>query len=553
MDTDACKNQIGAALFQVGDDGKRHPVEFWSRSLTPAERKYSASEREFLAVIWAVQILRPYLEGRHSTVFTDHNALRCLSDQADASLRLARWRLRLLEFDFEVWYSKGVENTVTDAISKLPTFGHTNIDPDLEIPCLLTSFNNAIDLAATIEPSSGNIVTKIDDLSWTEDEWDPEEWQQNDEKTISRYENWCNVNEMHSNCGILSGEAVSAEPRIGSAPNRKPISTITIDELFGAQLNDPECQEAREQIDERSKTPYFIDERGLIVRVALIDETVQILVPARLRPRALYLHHYTPVAGHLGVTRQYYTMRNNLYWPKMAEKIRQTSQNCHHCAKERIKLRNKSNPLKLFPAARTLEFVAIDLLGSLEPAYDGSKHICVISDRYSKLTRAIPMKRISALEVARVFLNNCVFVYGLPHALLSDNRPQFAASLFESVCASLSIGHAFTSTYHPQTNGQVERFNRTLLAGLRMFPMNNVKTWPEHVGALTYSYNTTVHPSLGLTPFQLVLTEPPKGRILIRKEPKYDMRGKLPKGYHRRIISQFREMYESATTILKAA
>ena len=228
----------------------------------------------------------------------------------------------------------------------------------------------------------------------------------------------------------------------------------------------------------------------------------------------------------------------------MAEDIRQTSQNCHHCARERIKLRDKSNPFKLFPAARPLEFVAIDLLGPLEPAYDGSKHVYVITDRYSKLTRAIPMKRISALEVARVFLNNWAFVYGLPHTLLSDNGPQFAASLFECVCSSLGIRHAFTSTYHPQTNSQVERFNRTLLAGLRIFAMDNLKTWPEHVGALTYSYNTTVHPSLGLTPFQLVLTEPPKGSILIRNEPKYDKKGKPPKDYRKRIIRQCREMYE---------
>ena len=49
----------------------------------------------------------------------------------------------MLEFDFEVRYRKGTENTVADAISMLLTFGHTNIDPDLEVPCLLTNFDNA--------------------------------------------------------------------------------------------------------------------------------------------------------------------------------------------------------------------------------------------------------------------------------------------------------------------------------------------------------------------------------------------------------------------------
>ena len=128
VDTDACNHQVGAALFQENDEGVRHPIGFWSRSLLPAEKNYSASERECLAVIWAVQILRPYLEGRHFTVYTDHSALRWMFHLADASNRLARWRLRLLEFDFDVKYRKGSENTVADAISRLPTFGHTPID-----------------------------------------------------------------------------------------------------------------------------------------------------------------------------------------------------------------------------------------------------------------------------------------------------------------------------------------------------------------------------------------------------------------------------------------
>ncbi len=68
VDTDACQYQIGAALFQEDEDGVHHPVGFWSRTLQKPQRNYSASERECLAVVWAVQILRPYLEGSHFTV-----------------------------------------------------------------------------------------------------------------------------------------------------------------------------------------------------------------------------------------------------------------------------------------------------------------------------------------------------------------------------------------------------------------------------------------------------------------------------------------------------
>lgn len=122
VDTDACKDQIGCALMQTSEDGKRHPVGFWSRSLHPPEKNYSASERECLAVIWAAQILRPYLERKHLTLFTDHNALKWMFDLVDVSGRLARYRLRLLEFNFTINYRKGADNVVADAISRLPTF-----------------------------------------------------------------------------------------------------------------------------------------------------------------------------------------------------------------------------------------------------------------------------------------------------------------------------------------------------------------------------------------------------------------------------------------------
>jgi len=65
LDADASAYQVGCALFQHGDDGVRHPIGFWSRSLLPAERNYSAGEREALAIIFAVQTLHPYLWGRH--------------------------------------------------------------------------------------------------------------------------------------------------------------------------------------------------------------------------------------------------------------------------------------------------------------------------------------------------------------------------------------------------------------------------------------------------------------------------------------------------------
>ena len=76
--TDASDYQVGAALFQVEEDRQRNPNGFWSRSLLAAEKKYSTPEKECVAIFWALQALRPYLQGEKFVFNTDHSALRWL-------------------------------------------------------------------------------------------------------------------------------------------------------------------------------------------------------------------------------------------------------------------------------------------------------------------------------------------------------------------------------------------------------------------------------------------------------------------------------------------
>ena len=143
LDTDASQEQIGCCLFQEQASGTRHPVGYWSRGLTSAERNYSTTEKECLAIVWAILQLRPYLEGKHFIIRTDHNSLRWVLNLADAQGRLARWRLRLLEFDFEVQYAPGKEHHGADTLSRLrpsdPSLAEPATAVDTEIPCFEVS------------------------------------------------------------------------------------------------------------------------------------------------------------------------------------------------------------------------------------------------------------------------------------------------------------------------------------------------------------------------------------------------------------------------------
>ncbi|CAK1587301.1 unnamed protein product [Parnassius mnemosyne] len=114
---DASNKGTGAVLFQTRD-GIERPVAYSSRKFSERETKYSTSERELLSVIHAVEQFRPYIEGTHFKVITDHSALQWLYKNKDPHGRLARWAMRLQQFDFEVIYRKGKDNIVPDALSR---------------------------------------------------------------------------------------------------------------------------------------------------------------------------------------------------------------------------------------------------------------------------------------------------------------------------------------------------------------------------------------------------------------------------------------------------
>jgi RNase H-like domain found in reverse transcriptase len=88
LDTDASSDKIGCCLFQEHQDGDKHPLGFWSRGLTSAEKHYSTTEKECLAIVWAVLHLRPYLEGKRFVIRTDQHSLRLVLNLVGAQGRL---------------------------------------------------------------------------------------------------------------------------------------------------------------------------------------------------------------------------------------------------------------------------------------------------------------------------------------------------------------------------------------------------------------------------------------------------------------------------------
>lgn len=115
---DASSYGLGGMLTQ-NIDGHDHPIAFVSRSLNKNERNYSATEREALAVIYALEKFEPYLGTRHFTVITDHASLKWFENLKNPTGRLARWGCRLSQFNLTIEHRKGKDNVVPDTLSRL--------------------------------------------------------------------------------------------------------------------------------------------------------------------------------------------------------------------------------------------------------------------------------------------------------------------------------------------------------------------------------------------------------------------------------------------------
>lgn len=132
IQTDASETGIGAVLTQ-GTGSDEHVIAYMSGKLSTAQRKYSATERECLAVIEGINKFRSYVEGTHFRVITDHSSLLWLKNLKDPQSRLARWALKLQQYDCEFIHRKGKLNVIADALSRAVEIVDIHIEDDNDL------------------------------------------------------------------------------------------------------------------------------------------------------------------------------------------------------------------------------------------------------------------------------------------------------------------------------------------------------------------------------------------------------------------------------------
>lgn len=160
---DASSFGVGGVLVQKteGDQGDEYPIAFVSKKLNKAQKNYSVTEQECLAAIICINRFRPYVEGHHFTVITDHASLGWLMSQQDLRSRLGRWATKLQAYKFEIKHRKGKLHVVPDALSRVfegevEEVAVRDAEIDYESPHFNTSEYKV--LADTVEANKDTVV-----------------------------------------------------------------------------------------------------------------------------------------------------------------------------------------------------------------------------------------------------------------------------------------------------------------------------------------------------------------------------------------------------------
>ena len=177
------------------------------------------------------------------------------------------------------------------------------------------------------------------------------------------------------------------------------------------------------------------------------------------------------------------------------------SRECLICQRSKVTLHNKA-PVQQIPVpARKFSHLHVDLVGPL-PVSGGCEYLFMVVDRSTRWPEAIPLASTTASACADALLTHWVSRFGVPAHLTSDRGPQFVSALWQRLCAVLGITHHQTTAYHPESNGMVERFHRSMKNSLRARCVDG--SWNQQLPWVLLGLRTTPKEGIGLSAAEMV-------------------------------------------------
>jgi hypothetical protein len=247
--------------------------------------------------------------------------------------------------------------------------------------------------------------------------------------------------------------------------------------------------------------------RAYTVRDGIIYKGEQVYVPndQSIKTQLLAEAHDVPVSGHVGVAKTVDLLSRSYYWPGLHRDVKQYVTSCLPCQSNKPSNQQPMGLLQPLPVPeRRWEQVSMDLITQLPRTRAGHDAIVVFVDKLSKMVHYAPTTtNVTAPQLALVFFQTVVRHHGVPSSIVSDRDVRFISVFWRALWQQLGTKLAMSTAYHPQTDGQTERANRTLEDMLRAYVTYRQDDWDQHLVAAEIAYNNSVQASTGFSPFFL--------------------------------------------------
>lgn len=206
----------------------------------------------------------------------------------------------------------------------------------------------------------------------------------------------------------------------------------------------------------------------------------------------------------------------------MKKDVQEYCKACTKCFAANPKVSKDGPPLNSIPVpSKVWSLVGIDLIGPLQESSHGNKYVVAITDHFSKWTEAAGIPDKSAKSVAE-FLYTVICRLGCMDSLISDQGREFVNKVVDNLLVHLQTEHRISSAYHPQTNGQRERDNRTLKTALTKLVNDECDNWDQLIPGVLFAYHTSVHASTKCTPFEVMYGRVAKLPVDVGSSPNLD-------------------------------
>ncbi|SPC66394.1 related to pol protein [Ustilago sp. UG-2017b] len=456
VETDASDFAIAGVLKQEHEQ-RWHPVAYYSRKMSSAEKNYEIHDKELLAVVACLTQWRRMLAGLPSqlVILTDHEALKYFKSQRRITGRQARWAVLLADFDFILQYRPGDKGGEPDALTRRADMQPAGEEQEHNVRQLLPPrvFKETVDHDSTLVApmlSMESIASKgLKDLVKIFQPLDQE------------------LQEIHTK------KPFEVEDDLWYSGGRLVIPKVTMP----GRTNNRHSRSARE-----------VDGQSLSVE--------------HLRFMVMTQCHDGITAGHVGRDATIKAAQRHYWWPSMTAWIADYVASCPVCARYKAPRHRPYGLLQpLATPDRPWGSISLDFIEGLPPSrkYDS---ILVIVDRLTKFAILAPTyKTVTAKQTAVLLHGHMVRLFGYPDHMVSDRGRQFISGAWKAFTEQMGVKHSLSTAYHPQTDGQMERVNQVVEQYLRMYCNYEQNDWADLLDTAAFVYNNTVHNSIGVSPF----------------------------------------------------